>query len=328
MLSGGLGNLGLTCALNALIQCITHTPTLRNFFIENTFGDSTLAYQFKDVIELLYIKKATVAPKALLHRLYEFFPNNLHHGEQHDICELWMLISEKIAEEVGQVIPAPPKTLEQDPNNIDNKLHHVMYQCNNKKMSKWLEYIQGIQVSILQCKNDTCSEQYFNPELFTTLTVDTPIDKSSDISDLLLDFYKIDEMDGWKCDKCKQTCGAQKQAKLYRLPQVLIIVIKRFHMTENGRFQKIYNGINISDDLEFTFNNQTYKYKLRSFGNHMGNYNGGHYTATINNTITDDTLSISSDNNWLYYDDTQIMKLDTPQFTSNRDVYILFYEMI
>ena len=36
MPSGGLGNLGLTCAINALIQCITHTPSLRTFFINNS----------------------------------------------------------------------------------------------------------------------------------------------------------------------------------------------------------------------------------------------------------------------------------------------------
>jgi ubiquitin C-terminal hydrolase len=336
MSSGGLGNLGLTCAINALIQCITHTPSLRKFFIDNTFENSTLAYQFKDVIELLYVKQVSVAPKALLKKLYEFFPNNLRHGEQHDICELWMLISEKIAEEVGYTIPAPPKTLDEDPNNIDNKLHHVFYQCNNKKMSKWIEYIQGVQISILQCKNKACVEKYFNPELFTTLTVDTPIDKTSNLSDLLLDFYKIDEMTDWKCDKCKQISGAFKQSKLFKLPKVLIIVIKRFYMTENGIFQKIQNGITISDDLEFKFNNEEYKYKLRSFGNHLGSYNGGHYTATINtneyDTTTDDTVTNDTSDpeqqssQWLYYDDTQVTRLNNPQFHSNREVYILFYE--
>ena len=33
-------------------------------------------------------------------------------------------------------------------------------------------------------------------------------------------------------------------------------------------------------------------------------------------------------NKWLYYDDTSIMKLDKPSFMSNKEVYILFYEMI
>ena len=319
--SGGLGNLGLTCAINSLIQCITHTPTLRHFFINNTFDDSTLAYQFKDVIQLLYIQKATVAPKALLAKLYTSFPNILRHGEQHDICELWMLIAEKIGDEIGQIIEAPSKKLEDDPNNLENKLHHVLYNCNNKKISEWIQNIQGIQFSILRCKNKDCLEEYYNPELFTTLTVDIPIDKSLDLAHLLLDFYKIEEMDGWKCDKCKEICGAHKQCKLFKLPKVLIIVIKRFLMTNTGSFQKIHNGINISNDLEFTFNNNTFKYKLCGYGNHLGNYNGGHYTATVYNRDDNDAKL-------LYYDDTQISKLDNSPFNSNNDVYILFYEMI
>ena len=319
--SGGLGNLGLTCALNSLIQCITYTPTLRDFFINNTFDDSTLAYQFKDVIQLLYIQKATVAPKALLARLYSLFPAILRHGEQHDICELWMLIADKIADEVGKPIDPPPKKLEDAPNDIENKLHHVIYNCNNKKLSDWIQYIQGIQISILRCKNESCLQEYYNPELFTTLTVDIPVDKSLDLAQLLLDFYKIEVMDGWKCDKCNEVCGAHKQCKLFKLPKVFIIVIKRFLMSDNGSFHKIHNGINISNDLEFTFNNNTYKYKLCGCGNHLGSYNGGHYTATVYNTD-------ENDHKWLYYDDTQVMKLDNPKFTSNNEVYILFYEML
>jgi ubiquitin C-terminal hydrolase len=321
MPSGGLGNLGLTCAINALIQCITHTSSLRSFFINNTFNESTLAYQFKDVIQLLYIQQATVAPKALLHRLYSLFPNSFHHGEQHDICELWMLISDKIAEEVGQNIPPPPKTLEEDPNNLENKLHHVLYQCNNKTTSQWIETIQGIQISILQCKNNACLEQYYNPELFTTITVDIPTDKPTDLAELLLDFYKIEEMDGWKCDKCTQCLGAKKQSKLLKLPKVLIIVIKRFLMTEDGSFKKIHNGVNISNDLEFTFDNKTHKYKLNGYGNHLGSYHGGHYTASVCNTENEV-------NKWLYYDDTHYSELRDIDFISNKEAYILFYEKI
>lgn len=322
MPSGGLGNLGLTCAINALIQCITHTPSLRTFFINNSFDDATLSYQFKDVIQLIYLQKATVAPKALLARLYSLFPSSLRHGEQHDICELWMLIADKIAEEVGEIMPPPPKSLEEEPDNLENKVHHVLYNCNNKKISNWIQNIQGIQISLLECNNKDCSKQYYNPELFTTLTVDIPTDNSStttiDLAGLLLDFYKIDIMEGWKCDHCKKTDGAKKQSKLVKLPKVLIIVIKRFLMKEDGTLQKIHTGVNISNDLEFTFNNKTYKYNLYSCGNHLGSYHGGHYTASIYN----------DEDKWSYYDDTSVTKMDNSPYESNRDVYILFYEMI
>jgi hypothetical protein len=323
---GGLGNLGATCAVNALIQCITHTSLLRKFFLKNTFDESSISYQIKDVLHLIYEKHFSVAPKALLMRMYQLFPNNLHHGEQHDICELWMLISDKVAEEIGQPMQSPPKTLIEAPDDLENKIHHTIYNCNNKKYSPWIKMLQGIQLGILQCSNNECLEKYYNPEVFTTLTVD--IQKSAELTpelrDLLLQFYKIEDLDveGWKCDKCEQQSGAKKQIQLLKLPIVLIVVIKRFFMNENGQFQKINNPVHINPDLEISFNNLTFTYKLSTIGNHYGNYNGGHYTAN--------SLFINEDDNthtWVNYDDVNVQKIHTTDFLlNNRDAYILFYE--
>ena len=354
MLYGGLGNLGLTCAINTLIQCITHTPALRKFLLQNNFATDTLTYQLKDVVELLYLKKVTVAPKGFLHKLFTLFPDILRFGEQHDLCELWMLIADKIADEIGQPIPSPPKTLEEDPNNLENKIHHTIYNCNNKKMSKWIENIQGLQISILQCKNTSCHETYYNPEVFTTMMVDIPIEKNKDLINLLLEFYKIEELDSatWKCDKCGEKCGAKKQCKLVKMPKVLIIVLKRFLMTENGNFKKINDPIDITPDLEFKFDSKIYKYKLYAIGNHMGSYNGGHYNALIatkNSTHentqehiqentqehiqenTQENITQDKQSNWNCYDDSTCYPItdnDDNILLNTREAYILFYQII
>ena len=354
MVYGGLGNLGLTCAINTLIQCITHTPVLRKFFLQNIFNENTLAYQLKDVIELLYVKNVTVAPKGFLNKLFTTFPDILHFGEQHDLCELWMLISDKIADEIGQPIPPPPKKLEDDPNNLDNKIHHMIYNCNNKKMSKFVENIQGIQISILQCNNTVCHEQYYNPEVFTTMMVDIPSLSSyshshykTDLINLLLDFYKIEDLasDTWKCDKCEKQNGARKQSKLLKMPRVLIVVLKRFLMTETGNFRKITDPVDISADLEFGFDNKTFKYSLCAMGNHLGSYNGGHYNAITRTKVTDNTRyntnqSQNSQNSqnkqdnqyeWTCYDDTTCYTMKNSYndiLANNKEAYILFYQIV
>jgi ubiquitin C-terminal hydrolase len=322
MSSGGLGNLGQTCAVNALIQCITHTPLLRNYFLNNEFDTTTIAYQIKDVIQLLYVQHSTVAPRALLYVLYKVFSKMLQPGEQHDICELWMLISDKIAEDVGEPLPPPPNPLDNDPNNLENKLHHVIYNSNNKKISPWIKYIQGVQISLLQCSNPSCLEKYNNPEVFTTLTVDIPKKGTHELKDLLLQFYRIETLDveGWKCDKCQQQIGAKKQIQLVKLPKILIIVIKRFAMTATGEFAKIIQPVHIDSELEFTFNNKTSKYSLFAVGNHYGNYNGGHYTASARDE--NDPFK------WINYDDTNVNPLQNLEFLKdNKEAYILFYQM-
>lgn len=326
---GGLANLGATCAVNTLIQCITHAPLLRKFLLKNSFDDSTISYQLKDVLELIYEKKVTVAPKALLYRLYQLFPNILQHGEQHDLCELWMLISDKVADEIGQPMEIPPKSLEEAPDDLENKIHHMIYNCNNKKYSPWIKIVQGIQLGILQCNKEDCSEKYYNPEIFSTLTVDIEKNTSHipELRDLLLQFYTVEDLDieGWKCDKCKEQVGAKKQIQLLKLPKVLIVVIKRFLMTDDGQFQKITNPVHINSELEFCFNNIKCSYILCSVGNHYGNYNGGHYTA---NCVVFPNESIKTQQ-WVNYDDTNVNELHTNNFLlNNKDAYVLFYEMI
>jgi len=328
---GGLGNLGATCAVNTLIQCITHTTLLRKFFLKNTFDEVSISYQIKDVLQLIYEKHATVAPKALLYRLYQLFPNNLHHGEQHDLCELWMLISDKVAEEIGQPMQPPSKTLEEAPNDLENKIHHTIYNCNNKKFSPWIKIIQGIQLGILQCAKQQCSEKYYNPEIFSTLTVDIQKNATSvpELRDLLLQFYTIENLDveGWKCDKCNEQVGAKKQIQLLKLPKVLIVVIKRFLMNEHGNFQKIINPVHINSELEFTFTNSKCKYVLLSVGNHYGHYNGGHYTANCLYVVDSNETSFTT--KWINYDDENVREISSNEFLlNNSDAYVLFYEMI
>jgi ubiquitin C-terminal hydrolase len=252
-----------------------------------------------------------------------------------------MLISDKIADEIGQPIPPPPKKLEEDPANLENKIHHMIYNCNNKKMSKFVENIQGIQISILQCKNSNCNEQYYNPEVFTTMMVDIPpsqTQKRIDLINLLLDFYKIEELasETWKCDKCAQQYGARKQSKLLKMPKVLIVVLKRFLMTETGNFRKITDSVDISPDLEFGFENKAFKYRLCAMGNHLGSYNGGHYNAIIKSKLpktnsTDQQDKQEKQYEWTCYDDTTCYPLknnETEILANNKEAYILFYQII
>jgi ubiquitin C-terminal hydrolase len=320
MSSGGLGNLGLTCAVNTIIQCIVHTKTIREIFLNDptitNMPNTTLSYQFRDIINLLYNEKACIAPHAFLHVLYLIFPNILRHGEQHDICELWMLIAEKLNDECSETVSEPKQSNIIHDDDIVFKVAKMIYECNKKKSSKWLECIQGVQLSITQCKNELCNKKYYNPELFITITLDIPKKGPINLSDMLLQFYGIDEFDDWKCDTCNTRHGAKKQAQLWKMPKVLIIVIKRFEMNEHGQFHKIHESVKIQDTLDFTFGQTSHKYQLTAIGNHFGSYQGGHYTATIRDL-----------NKWKIYDDAHSHMIEGNEFLNgNRDAYMMFYE--
>lgn len=97
------------------------------------------------------------------------------------------------------------------------------------------------------------------------------------------------------CPICKKHCQASKKLDLWRLPEILVIHLKRFSYS---RFLKnkleTYVDFPI-DDLDLSMyvaykNGQSgTRYVLYAVSNHYGSMGGGHYTAFVH--VSYDTLS-------------------------------------
>lgn len=184
-------------------------------------------------------------------------------------------------------------------------------KINKNKTSDWIESIQGVSISTTEC--NTCREKVINPEVFIALTLDI-FDNIPDMSEMILNFFKTEEMQEWKCDKCK-TLGGSKRLHLHKLPPVLVILLKRFKMSAAG-IEKLHNPVNILQGVDITYQNKKCSYKLKSIGNHFGAYGGGHYTACCNSGAV-----------WNHIDDLSINNLKIEDIvTNNTAAYILFYE--
>lgn len=324
---GGLVNIGgTTCALNTLMQLIAHSNKLFNslgdsFEYDSTNQMNTLVWNITYVSEALR-NANSVTPGGLVSLIYELFPDNFQSGEQMDIHELWMLLSSKIIDEVG--VHKKQKLRKLSNRNIDiyTKVLHDINKINEGKVSPWLLNIQSIQLSILKCENDTCGATPWNVEVYNSFEVDIPnemIDTLVKIDQLLLNNHTIENLPEWKCDTCKHV-GGIKQSQIYTLPIILIIVIKRFKISERGVFSKINTQISISEQLSITLNDVTTKYNLIGLGNHYGVYGGGHYTAHV-----------LENSEWICYDDINRSIIDTKKnniFQANRDAYMVWYETV
>jgi ubiquitin C-terminal hydrolase len=116
----------------------------------------------------------------------------------------------------------------------------------------------------------------------------------------------------YECQECGNNVNATVSREFEKLPDVLILRLKRFLFTIDGKQSKItktkistnvaYNEtLNIhhellSNDLKNS-NPQGVHYKLRAIVNHGGSLDGGHYTATIFN---------DKDNKWYNADGASI----------------------
>ncbi|NXI40341.1 UBP19 hydrolase, partial [Galbula dea] len=136
--------------------------------------------------------------------------------------------------------------------------------------------------------------------------------------------------EAWYCPKCKQHREASKQLMLWRLPNVLIIQLKRFSFRSFIWRDKINDMVDFpvrSLDLsKFCIGRkgeqQLPMYDLYAVINHYGGMIGGHYTAYAR--LPSDKNSQRSDVGWRLFDDSTVTTVDESQVVT-RYAYVLFY---
>lgn len=89
------------------------------------------------------------------------------------------------------------------------------------------------------------------------------------------------------CPSCKKHCQASKKLDLWRLPEILVIHLKRFSYT---RFMKNkletyvdfpVDNLDLSAYISYKNGQLSHRYMLYAISNHYGSMGGGHYTAFI-----------------------------------------------
>jgi ubiquitin carboxyl-terminal hydrolase 8 len=340
----GIENLGSTCAINSLIQIITRNDILRNIILNNNFADNTISDQLKEIINLMYVQNNSIIPRKFLNTFYTIFKDIFYSGEQIDIGELWTFLSDKVSEEIEGIVDTSKdknkkdmKMLEEDQltegvvYNDDKELHNAMINCKllkkkyeyyynkfNKKTSMWQKSTQGFYLNTTRCVD--CNLTFYNFEPFTSLNIDIPKDITHPkISDMISKSLKEEVIQGdWFCSKCNKNRAYKKSTKLWKLPDVLVIIIKRFiniHLKNDA-------PISINDYLNFNkgsilSNKKDVVYNFSSVALHFGSLNGGHYSA-ICNTPDGDIL----------YDDRNVIKINIEDMNfkeKSSNAYMLVY---
>ncbi|KAK8969477.1 Ubiquitin carboxyl-terminal hydrolase 8 [Platanthera guangdongensis] len=87
------------------------------------------------------------------------------------------------------------------------------------------------------------------------------------------------------CPSCKKHQQASKKLDLWRLPEVLVIHLKRFsynRYTKNKLEMLVdfpIHGLDLSKYIIYSTQEPNNQYELYAISNHYGNMGGGHYTA-------------------------------------------------
>ena len=132
----------------------------------------------------------------------------------------------------------------------------------------------------------------------------------------------LDKDNEWFCPKCKEHRRAVISVSIQESPKLLIIHLKRFK-----KHSKYYSKNEILIDFPIqnleigkylsssSLQKKNTLYDLYAISNHMGDSNGGHYTAYCKNHKT---------NKWYEYDDRRVRRIN-PEDCKSASAYVLFY---
>ncbi|XP_071710361.1 ubiquitin carboxyl-terminal hydrolase 8-like [Rutidosis leptorrhynchoides] len=128
--------------------------------------------------------------------------------------------------------------------------------------------------------------------------------------------------DMWYCPKCEIHRQASKKLDLWRLPEILIVHLKRFSYNEflSDKLETFVDfpidGFDLSNFTVHKNCEPSFCYKLYAVSNHYGGLGGGHYTAFA-----------QCGEQWYEFNDSQVFPISEDQIKTSA-AYVLFYKRI
>ncbi|CAB4287003.1 unnamed protein product [Prunus armeniaca] len=174
-------------------------------------------------------------------------------------------------------------------------------------------------------KYDTCLLNTL-PEVFKPQFFMREPEESVSLYKCLKAFMKEEPLgpeDMWYCPICKKPQQASKKLDLWRLPEILVIHLKRFSYSNLFK-NKLETFVDFPIyDLDFSpyishRNSQlSCQYMLYAISNHYGGMGGGHYTAFVH----------LGNGLWYEFDDEKVLAVGQERIRTSA-AYVLFYRRV
>lgn len=323
----GLVNLGNKCFMNSIIQCMSNTIKLTDYFLSENFkqddpeqlNNKKKQYAFvKGYINLLiniWDYNQILRPKSFV-EVFSQFVKKYYTLEQQDSHECLMyflnLLHEGLSYEIDVEIKGEVKT----ETDALMKLSLETWKTNYEKQYSFvIDCFNGLIYNNISCTNCEFKENVFEPCNSISITIP---EQQSTLTECLEQYFTPNSVCSWTCEKCEMK-GCTKNCTLWSLPNYVIIHLKRF--TNDGR--KLNTKIDFTlDDLNLTpfvcpekQDSNNYIYTLYAVNYHSGNVDSGHYWSACKNL----------DNNWYLFNDGNTSKYHNTIDIVTKDAYILFY---
>lgn len=317
----GLANLGNTCFMNATLQCLSHTYELTGVlekYKNNQLG--SIIREWYELRKLMWSKNCIISPKRFLLAIQQTAIKVnmvLFTGyAQNDLPEFIMFMLNRIHEDIKREVNISiVGDVQNNTDMVAKKCYEMMRNIFAKEYSDIVSLFYGIHVSrIRDMQNNMLSH---HPEPFFTLML--PIPKKinptlKECFDIYCDTEILNKENQYFNDKSKKKIDAKKDITFFKLPDILILHLKRFDNDNRKNNTFVHYPLDYFDLSCYTMTQSLNRYSLYGVCNHMGTSRGGHYTAFVK----------ANSGQWYHFNDTTSQKITVQQVCTPR-AYCLFY---
>ncbi|XP_075549090.1 ubiquitin carboxyl-terminal hydrolase 2-like isoform X2 [Dermacentor variabilis] len=331
----GLRNLGNTCFMNSIVQCLAHTRPLLEYCLKDGYvseiNSSTSSMKgalfeaFATLMKSIWRcsnGEYAISPQAFRSQIQKFAPRFMGYSQQ-DSQEFLHYLLQGLHEDINRITSRPRHLTTE----IDDNLSE-----SQKAAEAWKRYLRYDDSKIVDCfvgqlkstlKCSVCGHKSVTFDPFWDLSL--PIPKSSDpvtIQQCLSLFTKEEVLDGDEkptCSHCKTRQKCTKSFTIHRCPKILVLHLKRFSPSERFRAKlntRIEFPLTNLDLCPYMSNSHYVMYNLYAVSNHSGSTYSGHYTATCLHPKSGE---------WHECNDTKVSEVSASRVVSS-EAYVLFYE--
>ena len=351
----GLANMGNTCYVNACLQILSHTYELSDFLSKNGGEyktrlnhkvDSVLLHEWDKLRTMMWSGNCIISPGGFvsaMQKIARIKNMDLFSGfQQNDVAEFLMFLMDCFHTALAREVEMKVRGVARNATDCAAKeCYEMMADMYKKQYSEVLNIFYGVQVSMIESMGAVSETLSTKPEPFCILNLSFPNATQTihathafrgatvSLFDCMEHHCAPEVLSGdnaWFNEATGKKQDVKKRLSFWSLPNVLIIVLKRFEMNARGHMRKIQVPIDVpcvrADFSKFVhgYNPASYVYELFGVCNHHGGSPmGGHYTATIRN----------ANGKWYGCNDTIVkeMPLATDSIVSNLP-YCLFYRKL
>jgi ubiquitin carboxyl-terminal hydrolase 8 len=325
----GLKNMGNTCYMNSAIQCLSNTLELSHYFLSRQYEKDInkknptklqyhLVLRYIDLLINMWKDNQIIIPKTFKMTIEAFvkrFVGYNQHDSHECIISMLDLLHQGLSVPVEMHITGKVKS---EHDKLRRKAVEVWKENFSSNYSHILKIFYGQNHTSMECPDCDYASHNFDPFSCLSLNINDDTKTLEECFDYNMNGVEIlDDDNKWFCEECKEKKNGRRTNRVWTLPPVLIIQLKKYNKS-----RKVNTTITFDmDDLDLTKyispikNNKTkYKYELYSVNNHSGGLNGGHYWS----------LCKKSDDKWYNFNDSCVSPISKSKVIGE-DNYILFF---